>query len=330
VTHPGGQARNITNDLNHYHVESLSLSANGKLAVLQGQIRPSIWIAPDGDARQARRVLEGTETREEGLSGLTWTPEGHLLYAASVGDGRTIWETNGTGSHRQLIAHQANAVDNLMSVTADGRYVVFQSDRSGSPEIWRANMEGGDLKPLTAGGGNSQPNLSPDGRWVVYTSEREGIPTLWRIPVDGGESTKLTDTPSSWPQVSPDGKYIAYAQVSDVEPPEVPLQRHFGRADARLMIIPFAGGEPLKSYAVPQTALLGRGSLTWTQDGKAIMYKDLVEGLWRQALDEEEPQPVKGFEDIRVYHLARSFDGQTLAYTTGNATREIILIENFR
>lgn len=95
--YPGNEARNITNDLNHYHVESLSLSADGKLAVMQGLIRPSIWIAPDGDARQARRVLEGTETRQEGLSGLTWTPGGHLLYAASVGDARTIWETDGGG-----------------------------------------------------------------------------------------------------------------------------------------------------------------------------------------------------------------------------------------
>lgn len=60
------------------------------------------------------------------------------------------------------------------------------------------------------------------------------------------------------------------------------------------------------------------------------MYKDLIQGLWRQALDEQEPQSVKGFEELRVFNLAWSFDGQTLAYTSGTATREIILIENFR
>jgi len=96
------------------------------------------------------------------------------------------------------------------------------------------------------------------------------------------------------------------------------------------MIIPFGGGELVKSYALPKTALLGRGSLTWTPDGKAIMYKDLIQGLWRQALDEHEPQSVKGFEELRVYNLAWSFDGQTLAYTSGTATRETILFENFR
>lgn len=217
-----------------------------------------------------------------------------------------------------------------MCVTADGRYVIFQSDRSGSLEIWRANADGGDLKQLTAGGDNSQPSLSPDGQWVVYASTREGITTLWRIPVAGGEAIKITDKPSSWPQVSPDGKYIAYAQDSDVDPAEVQPHGSLGRADTRLMIIPFAGGKPVKDYFIPMTAVVGRGSLTWTRDGKAIMYKDLVQGLWKQVLAEAEPQLIKGFEEIRVYHMAWSFDGQSLAYTGGNATREIVLIENFR
>src|SRR5262249_22593130 len=48
VAHPNGEARTITNDLNIYLVTSLSLSADSKLAVLQGHILSSIWVAPDG------------------------------------------------------------------------------------------------------------------------------------------------------------------------------------------------------------------------------------------------------------------------------------------
>lgn len=80
----------------------------------------------------------------------------------------------------------------------------------------------------------------------------------------GGEATKLAGGPSSWPHVSPDGKSIAYAQPSDVDPSEVPLPRPFGRADVKLMIIPFTGGEPVKGWSVPMTASLGGGSVTWT------------------------------------------------------------------
>lgn len=330
VFYPGGEARKITNDLNYYRGDSLSLSADGKLAVLQGFTSPSILIAPGGDARQARQVLKGTDTRQEGLRGLTWTPGGRLLYVASVGDSQTIWEMSGDGSdHRQLIPHHPNAVDNQMRVTADGRYIVFHSDRSGSLEIWRANVDGSDLKPLTAGGGNSEPSLSPNGRWVVYTSERDGKPTLWRVSIDGGEATQLTDKPSSFPQVSPDGKHIACRGQSDMTSDLNEGLRRENR-DIEIRIMPFEGGEPVRSYAVPKTALLGRGSLTWTPDGKAIMYKDVIQGLWRQTVDEQEPQSVNGFEELRVYNLAWSFDGQILAYTSGTTTREITLIENFR
>lgn len=65
-------------------------------------------------------------------------------------------------------------------------------------------------------------------------------------------------------------------------------------------------------------------------DGKGIIYKDDVQGLWRQALDEERPEMVKGFEEVRVRNLAWSFDGKNLAYTSGPSTNEIILIENFK
>ncbi|MDQ3650434.1 MAG: winged helix-turn-helix domain-containing protein [Acidobacteriota bacterium] len=318
VPYPDGEARRITNDLNIYVGNSLSVSADGKLAVLHGHIHSSIWIAPEADVKQARRVLEGVAPRYEGVDGLAWTSDGRLLYTAYVGDNLSIWSINSDGGDlRQLTANGAVTVDNQMCVTADGRYIVFQSNRSGGLEIWRANTDGSGLKQLTTGGGNLLPSLSPDGQWVVYTSARDGKSTLWRISIDGGEATQLTDKFSSWSQVSPDGKYIAY-----LAPPEAP--------GVRLMIMPFEGGEPVKSFAVPETGLPGRRAMRWTPDGKAIIYKDDLRGLWRQALEAEKPQLVKGFEELLVRHLAWSFDGKELAYTSGPTTMEIILIENFK
>ncbi len=63
VPYPDGEARRITNDLNIYAGNSLSVSADGKLAVLHGHIHSSIWIAPEADVKQARRVLEGVAPR---------------------------------------------------------------------------------------------------------------------------------------------------------------------------------------------------------------------------------------------------------------------------
>jgi len=314
VSYPGGEARRITNDLNTFLLNSLSVSSDGKLAVLQGHINSEIWIAPHGDARQAVRVLQGVAPRYEGIDGLAWTPDGRLLYTAYVGDSRVIWSINTDGSDlKQLTPGRSNSSDGNICVTGDGNYVVFQSNRSGSIEIWRVNSDGSNLKQLTSGGNNSLPSLSPDGQWVAYTASRDGKATLSRIPIDGGEQTQITDMPSSFSQVSPDGKYIA-CLVSSLR---------------RLVVIPFTGGEPVKSFPVAETAFQGM-RMRWTPDGKAIIYRENPQGIWRQALDEETPQIVKGFEELAMRNFAWSFDGKSLAYASGAATQEIILIENFK
>lgn len=319
VTYPEGTTRQVTNDVTIYQTGSLSVSADGKLVVLSAHRNPEIWIAPNADMTQARLILQGAYARDEGSHGLAWTPEGRLLYTAYVGERQTIWAMNSDASNpQQLTSSVSNSsIDNQMSVPADGRYMVFHSNRSGSSEIWRANTDGSDLKQLTAGGGNSQPSLSPDGQWIVYSGARDGKSTLWRISIDGGEATQLTARRLSWPEVSPDGKHVAC-----IDPTTLPRWR--------LTVIPFAGGEPVKSFAVPESAFLERRP-RWTRDGAAIMYLDgQQQGLWRQALDEEKPQLVKGFEELPIFHFTWSLDGKDLTYTTGNMTREIILIENFR
>jgi Tol biopolymer transport system component len=241
-----------------------------------------------------------------------------LLYTAYTADNLSIWSMNRDGGDlRHLTGSGPAIVDNQICVTTDGRYMVFQSNRSGAFEIWRANTDGTGLMQLTNGGANSRPSVSPNSRWVVYTSTRDGKSTLWRISIDGGEATQLTDRSSSWPQVSPDGTRIAYTPAAD-------------SPEARLTIIPFQGGPPVKSFAVPRTGLIGRRVMRWTPDGKAIIYKDDLRGLWRQGVDDEKPEFVHGFKGLLLHHLAWSFDGKDLAYTSGPTSQEIILIEGVK
>src|SRR4029079_11790869 len=131
------------------------------------------------------------------------------------------------------------------------------------------------------GGGNTLPTLSPDGHWVIYVSERGGRRTLWRVKVEGGEPKQLTDYPSLVPQVSPDGRYIAAFISSGTS------------RDYKLGIIPFEGGDPKKTFDVPQIIFRARVRMVWEPDGKAIIYKDDPQGVWRQALDEIEPRRVE-------------------------------------
>ena len=314
VPFPTGEARRISNDLNSYMTEPLSVSRDGSVALLQGHYTSDIWVAPGGDPKRAHLALQGVEPGYEGVDGLAWTPDGRLLYSAYVGDAQSIIEMNNDGSAlRQLTSNVGDAVDRLMTATADGRYMVFQSNRSGSLQIWRANADGSNLKQLTNGGSSSQPALSPDGKWIIYTSEQDSKPSLRRVSIDGGATIQLGDKRAFCPQVSPDGKSIAYVESQS--------------SGFRLVVIPFDGGEPLKAFSLPAIVYQAK-RMRWTPDGKALIYKDSALGLWRQPLDGGPRQPLKGFEDVQVSQFAWSFDGKNLAYTHGVDMREIVLLQN--
>ena len=237
-----------------------------------------------------------------------------MLYATYVDDAETIWEMNSDGSNRrQLTSNSADFVDREMRVTSDNRFIVFQSTRSGNLQIWRANRDGSNLIRLTSGGTSAQPSLSPDGKSVVYVAERDGKWTLWRISIDGGQATQLTSNNSAGPEVSPDGKHIAFLESSD--------------AALQLTVIAFDGSPEKKFAPLPPITNLRR-RICWTPDSKAIMYKNSAHGLWRQRLDTDKPEEVKGFEDVQIRQLAWSFDGKNFAYTHSINIQEIILLQN--
>lgn len=191
VSYPAGEARKITNDTLNYHNYSLSVSDNDRIAVLQGRSDPKIWLVETSETENPRSILEGSRARSEGMYGLDFAPDGKIIYSARTGDSRTVWEMNADGTNqRQLTASQKDSGDLQINVTADNRFLIFESQRSGKTEIWRANRDGSNLQQLTEGGGNTAPAISPDGNSVFYTRTRAGKSTLWRVSKDGGEPVK--------------------------------------------------------------------------------------------------------------------------------------------
>lgn len=175
------------------------------------------------------------------MQGVTLAPDGKIIYRVITNDRGAIWEMNADGAEqRQLTNSLKDSKDSQISVTADNRYLVFESNRSGQDEIWRANRDGSNLKQLTDSGRNSQPALSPDGKWAVFAALRDGKSTLWRVSIEGGEPFQITVEESSWPDVSPDGKYLACVLGKSVE-----------ASDKRIGIFPSQGGRPSK-YSFPR------------------------------------------------------------------------------
>ncbi|MCA1633356.1 MAG: hypothetical protein LC802_06440, partial [Acidobacteria bacterium] len=301
LSYPGGEARKITNDLNSY--EGISLNADSSVLVTVQETQASdIWIAPDGDAGRATRFTS-VSSNLDGLDGVRWTPDGKIVFNSMAGgkDGIRIMDADGK-NRKQLTTPET--VDYGPSITTDGRYVVFTSERTGAPAGWRMDIDGGNPKQLTGGGGTAG-----DG-WVVY-SDRQ---SLWKAPIDGGEPVRLSEEPMGRCAVSHDGKMVACS----LETPGSP---------ARLAVLPIEGGSPVKVFDV-KIKLPAR--LRWTPDGRAVTYvghQDGLHDIWSQSIDGGEPKRITNFKADEIFSFDWSRDNK-LVISHGSSASDVVLIRN--
>ncbi|HKW25494.1 MAG TPA: S9 family peptidase [Terriglobales bacterium] len=101
------------------------------------------------------------------------------------------------------------------SWSPNGNEVVFTSNFTGRPNLWKVSAGGGWPIQLTQSD-ERQYNavFSPDGKWIVYQQDAAGnqLWDLFAIPSAGGEAINLTNTPDireESPRWSPDGRTIA-------------------------------------------------------------------------------------------------------------------------
>lgn len=83
------------------------------------------------------------------------------------------------------------------SYSADGKQIVFCSNRDGDADIYIQNADGSGVRQLTnAPGYDGGPFFSPDGRFVIFRSDRKQAEMLqiYAIGADGQNEVALTDT----------------------------------------------------------------------------------------------------------------------------------------
>jgi Tol biopolymer transport system component len=97
----------------------------------------------------------------------------------------------------------------------DGTRIAFESDRSGSPEIWTSGANGQNTLQLTRFEGpvTGSPHWSPDSKWLVFDSRVNGHAAIFVAPAQRGASKRITvdDGPNVVPSWSHDGKWIYFA-----------------------------------------------------------------------------------------------------------------------
>jgi Tol biopolymer transport system component/DNA-binding winged helix-turn-helix (wHTH) protein len=316
VSVPAGEVRRVTNDLNTYL--GASLTADGSaLVTVQTDRAPNIWVAPAGDAARARQITTGSG-KFDGYYGLSWTPDGRVVYASVASGSWDIWVMNadGTGQRQLTVGARSNYGP---SVSSDGRHIVFVSNRAGGAfNIWRMDADGSNPVRLTTGRGENFPHVTPDGRSVVYASVGGGQEAaVWKVPIDGGEPVRLTTRPASWPFVSPDGKSFVCTYG------EGPF------AANKLAVIPIGGGEPTRLYDIAPTF---RANTVWLPDNRGIAFLDTRTGatnVFMQPLAGGKPVQLTDFATDHVAAFDWSRDNRLVA-TRSVETTGVVLIKNFR
>ena len=320
LSYPGGEVRRITNDLNNYGDNSLTLTKEGQtFAAVQEDRSVNYWLlSPNDDVSHARQITQG---KSGAVGGVAWTPDGKIIFPRRTGDTQDLWIMDPDGTNqRPLSADPSWEV--FPSYSRDGRYLVFNSDRIGISHIWRTDADGSNPKQLTDGGlEDYTPVFTADGRWVLFASWRSGKLATWKVSVDGGEPLQLARESSPWPTVSPDGKLFACGYHDDE--PATPW---------KLAVYPIEGGPPAKLFEIASTVRMGTG-LSWMPDGRNLIYVDTRNGIsniWSQSLDGGPPKQLTNFTSDLIFRFALSSDGRQLILARGTETRDVVLIKDFK
>jgi Tol biopolymer transport system component len=330
VSLEGGESRQITHDLLRY--EEIRASADAKrLLALEHQILSTIQVGTPGKETEAQPLSTGDQSTD-GLNGLTWTPDGKIVYFSSPNGHYGIWEMGADGSDpHPLTTGGASQVDLYVyplvyPVVSRGKFIAFRRAKNGQINIWRMDMDGRNLKQLTQSKYNDDPAVSPDGRWVVFASSQGGKDVLMRVPGEGGAASQLTEYSAHWPSVSPDGKWIACFYVPGQNQP------------TSLAMVPFGGGKPAKVFPLAATATTDTNTnakanspVHWTPDGRAISFINTVNGvgnIWEQPVEGGPPRAVTHFTSDKIFYFDWSQDGR-LALSRGTEPTDAVLIKNY-
>lgn len=294
LSYPGGEERRLTNDLNEY--KDISLTADGSAIIAQRiSLLSQFWVAPADDTSRARQL----STVVGGGGYLDWTPDNQLVYDSDEGSALNIWKMAADGSQRQQLTQTGKSI--MPSATSDGRFIVFVSTRSGSPQLWRIDADGGNPRQLTNSSERvAEPRCSMDGQWVFYQALVRGYARLWRVAIDGGAATQVFDEPLEDWAVSPDSKLLAYSYVDEA------AQR------MRVAVVSLADdGSPVKSFDI-----ITHRKLEWAKDGSGFGYVNPNSGaLWFQPLDSSQPKQLIEVQlGLPIINFAWSPDGKQLAY----------------
>ena len=199
VPYPRGEARRIGNDFESYY--GISLTADdSQMVSVEAQTESNVYVAKAGDWEHPVQITPGSGRYFD----ISWTADGHILYASDARGSADIWMMNRDGpGERQLTSGSRRNYAPVSSF--DGKAIAFHSNRSGNWHIWRMDSDGGNPRQLSVSVRDGNwPQFTKDGQFVLYhQTDFKGAFNLWKTPADGGRPSGSPTLHVMHPAVSP-------------------------------------------------------------------------------------------------------------------------------
>jgi Tol biopolymer transport system component/DNA-binding winged helix-turn-helix (wHTH) protein len=298
-----GEARAISNNENSYSWLSVNESAD-KIVATQVANNFKLYFSTNGETKSLSDARSAS-----------FMADGKIVFGVEQGD---IWSINPDGGEKRQLT--ANSKRNYYPIgSADGKYVFFVSNRTGSNQVWRMDADGSGQFQLTKNEGGYPRFASPDGNWVYYKSDRSG--SFWKVRSDGSDEIRVAGINEFAGAFSPDGQLLAYFLRDPGDSNR--LKIGIRNLSDNTLIKTLNG---LDHEAQPI-------DLAWSPDSRTINFivgKNGKHLLWSQTLDAGKPifEMDMGTEGIEMFKI--SPDGRSFATIRGNWIHDAVLITGLR
>jgi Tol biopolymer transport system component len=186
-----------------------------------------------------------------------------------------LFVANGDGSGEKPIL-PLTGLDYSPSLSRDGNWIVFTSERSGSADIYRVHRDGTGLERLTSDPAfDDQAALSPDGKTLAFVSSRKlGRAHVWLMDMVTRRTHLLAKEPGSGfhPAWSPDGKWLAFSSDRGRFAGHMPGR--WEKTQSLSVYIVRSDGAGLRRITRGRGVA---GSPQWSPDGKQVFYYETTE-----------------------------------------------------
>ena len=215
-------------DLNNDHV----LSMDGKMIGISNHLglKSVIYIMPPSGSDKPEQVTSEANAPSY-LHG--WSPDKKRLIFTGLRNGQWDIVAIDIATKKETLLTNTPTLDDGAEYSPDGKWIYFNSTRTGTMKLWRMKPDGSNPEQVTFDDYNDWfPHFSPDGKWIVYISfPKEIEPTahpfyqqvyIRLMPAGGGVPKNIayvfggqgTINVPSW---SPDSRQIAFISNTQIK-----------------------------------------------------------------------------------------------------------------